>query len=555
MKQRVSRLNKNTHFLGVFMLECIYYMKRVLSIFSSTHTVGQASLIIAFFTLISQCLALIRDVLFARVVGVGPTLDIYFSAFRVPDMLYVVLSSFVVATVLVPLLYEKEKESKESEQQFIKTVLLGLLISTIFLTSLTWLLVPVFAHLLVPPESVAATSEYVSVTRLLLLSPLLLTISAFFGSINQKTHTFLSFAISPVVYNLGIIFGIIYLYPHMGTHGLVAGVLVGCLMHVAVQFLGAQAYAKHSFAPRIRTDLSQLKKLIQFSFPRSAALFLAQAQMFILVGTIAYVGVGSVSSFFFAYNMQSVFLSLIGATISVALFSTLTRAHAEENFEGYHMTLSQGIQTIIFFSLPVTVLGILLAPDLAHLVFGAATAESMGMTYVVPTLFAIALISVTFQSLSLLFARAHYATKNSSIPLIAQIIPTLMFGILYVYSQYVDVSGNVNFLMLATGVFSIAAFIQSVVLYATLPRHSVQEKALKNELTKIMSGAFVGMIIILVVNMAISKTFILSSFFAILLKSVGITICFIVPYLWVLQKLESGEFQKIKHAITTRFKS
>ena len=59
-----------------------------------------------------------------------------------------------------------------------------------------------------------------------------------------------------------------------------------------------------------------------------------------MVGSIAYVGSGSVSAFFFAYNLQSVFLSLIGATISVASFSTLTKAFADQDFEEYHKSLS-----------------------------------------------------------------------------------------------------------------------------------------------------------------------------------------------------------------------
>lgn len=528
-------------------------MRWLQSLFSRTHQGGKAAIILAFFTLVSQVLALLRDVLLARTVGVGDTLDLYFSAFRVPDMLYVVLSSFVAATVLVPLLYEKEREGGDSEQEFIGSILQSLLVVSILLVSLVWMLVPYLAQVLLPNTSESLVSEYIHITRILLLSPLLLTISAFFGSINQKTHTYFSFAISPVVYNLGILFGIVFLYPHMGVQGLVLGVVLGCVMHVLVQFLGAARYTKGVLRGNRGAELKHLSRLAKFSLPRSAALFFGQVQMFVLVGSIAYVGSGSVSAFFFAYNLQSVFLSLIGATISVASFSTLTKAFADQDFEGYHVSLSQGIRTILFFSLPVTVLGIILSPEIARIVFGFS-AEHQTSAQIVPLLFAATIVSISFQSLSLLLARAHYAAKNSAIPLFAQILPTVLFGLLYVYGTYSNVNGSTWFLVFGAILFSVAAMLQCIILYTSLSPSLLQRKALSPELKKIFTAALVGMIIVLVVNTAISKTFILSSFFAILAKSIGITICFVIPYIWVLQKLESKEFLQIKHAITTRFK-
>lgn len=518
-----------------------------------THVGGKASLIIAFFTLVSQVLALFRDVLLARTVGVGPTLDLYFSAFRVPDMLYVILSSFVAATVLVPLLYEKEKEGGDVERRFVESILYTLLVVGVVLVSLVWLLVPVFAQALIPSGGSIDASQYISVTRLLLLSPLLLTISAFFGSINQKTHTYFSFAISPVVYNLGIIFGITVLYPYIGIHGLIAGVLFGCALHVLVQFLGAHRHIGGIYSAKPRIVFKDIMKLARFALPRSAALFFAQMQMFVLVGSIAYVGTGAVSAFFFAYNLQSVFLSLIGASISVTAFSTLTKAYADQNFEGYHVSLAKGIRTIVFLSLPVSVLGIFLSSELSHLVFGFTKHREVGMASSVPTLFGVAILSIGAQSLALLLARAHYAAKNSRIPLIAQILPTLMFVCVYVYTRYVSVAQNVSFIYIVMAVFSVAAFIQCTLLYLTLPSHSVRKSVLDEEVTKIAVAGMAGILIIFLVNIGISKTFILSSFFAILAKSIGITISFLIPYYIVLKKLRSEELSQIEHTIRAKF--
>jgi hypothetical protein len=77
--------------------------------------------------------------------------------------------------------------------------------------------------------------ELIKLTRVLLLSPVFLGFSNLLASITQINRRFFIYAISPVVYNLGIIFGIVFLYPVMGLSGLGAGVVIGAFLHFAIQ--------------------------------------------------------------------------------------------------------------------------------------------------------------------------------------------------------------------------------------------------------------------------------------------------------------------------------
>ena len=82
----------------------------------------EAAYLLAFFTLLSQVLALVRDRMFAHYFGAGPTLDIYYAAFRIPDLIFASVASIVSVSVLVPFLIDRLDKDKAAGKQFIDTV-------------------------------------------------------------------------------------------------------------------------------------------------------------------------------------------------------------------------------------------------------------------------------------------------------------------------------------------------------------------------------------------------------------------------------------------------
>lgn len=517
-------------------------MKRIFSLLSKQHVGAKASIILAFFTLLSQILALVRDMTLARMVGVGTNLDIYFSAFRIPDMIYVILSSLVAATVLVPLLHHEEKKGKSYEYVFVQSVMSFVFLMGVVIIGLVYVLLPYIASSAMPGLSIGDTNTYIHVSRILLLSPALLTLSALFASINQKIGAYISFGITGVVYNLGIILGTIFLYPNFGVEGLVMGVVIGCVLHLLSQIIGAKDYLKHlSLFPR-KISFAFVKELAVFAFPRSAALFFAQLQMFLLVGFLSYAGIGAVSSFYFAYNLQSVFLSLIGASISVAVFSTLSRSIVLEEYETYQHTLRSGIQTILFLSVPATAISLLLSQNIVDIAYGSRAHTSELSNYI-PLLFSIAVASILFQSLGLLFARAHYAARSSRVPLIAQIVPSVLFVVYGLLVQNNLVMGD-EVLVAGMIVFALGAIVQFCILAVTLPHRKGASLYNVREISHFILGGIIASGLSYVVNIYISKTFILYSFFAILTKSVCITLLFIAIYSIYLLLVRSEEYLK-----------
>src|SRR3989344_904842 len=184
----------------------------------------EAAYLLGFFAITSQLLGLFRDRLLAHFFGAGVTLDLYYAAFRIPDFLFITMASLVSASVLIPFLNEKFKHSFAAGKEFVSAIFSVFGIGMLIAAALAFILMPRLTPLLFPGfKSPELLAELIMLSRILLLSPLLLGLSNFFGSITQLNNRFFIYAFSPILYNFGIIFGIIFLVPKMGIFGVVGG--------------------------------------------------------------------------------------------------------------------------------------------------------------------------------------------------------------------------------------------------------------------------------------------------------------------------------------------
>ena len=104
------------------------------------------------------------------------------------------------------------------------------------LTLIALLLAPYFMRLVTPGFSAPDRDLTVALTRIMLLSPILLGLSGIFSAVVQSFQRFLAYAMAPVLYNLGIIAGVFFFVPIWGLPGLAIGVVLGAFLHFALQF-------------------------------------------------------------------------------------------------------------------------------------------------------------------------------------------------------------------------------------------------------------------------------------------------------------------------------
>ena len=218
-------------------------MEKILRIFTKeSGSISQAALFLGSFTLLSQILALFRDRSIAHFIGPSPSLDAYYAAFRVPDLIFISVASLASITVIIPFLTGKMQGDQvtDSARKFLNdvfTVFLGLMI---FTALLAFLFMPKLVLLISPGLASFYQAKVILLSRIMLLSPILLGLSNLFGAVTQLFRKFFIYSISPVFYNVGIIIGILFFYPIFGITGLAFGVVLGALLHFAIQIFAVR---------------------------------------------------------------------------------------------------------------------------------------------------------------------------------------------------------------------------------------------------------------------------------------------------------------------------
>ncbi|HCP08889.1 MAG TPA: murein biosynthesis integral membrane protein MurJ, partial [Candidatus Moranbacteria bacterium] len=196
-------------------------------------SVTAAAFIITVAGLASRTLGLLRDRFLASTFGAGDTLDVYYAAFRIPDLIYNLLILGALSAAFIPVFTGLiSKDQKEDAWKAAN----GILNLSIFFIIIVSLILAVFAPYLmkvITPGFPAEKMEMVvSFTRIMFLSPLFLGISGIFGGILTSYKRFLIYSIAPILYNLGIIFGVLVLVRFMGPIGLAWGVVLGAFLHM-----------------------------------------------------------------------------------------------------------------------------------------------------------------------------------------------------------------------------------------------------------------------------------------------------------------------------------
>lgn len=384
----------------------------------------QAAFLLALSALASQLLALLRDRLLASTFGAGRTLDLYYTAFRIPDLVYVTIASFVSVTILIPILTRLVNKKEESSRLLseVSTVFVCVMITVSFVL---WIGMPTLSRFIAPGFSDDDLATLILLSRLMLLSPLLLGLSNIVGSVTQVHKRFFLYALAPVLYNVGIIIGILFLYPFFGTSGLAMGVVIGAIAHVLIQLPALSAQHIHlSWRFPSGRSWEKIWSIVSVSIPRTITLAAHQLALAGLFALASFLGAGAIAIFNLAWNLQSVPLSLFGVSYSVAAFPTLSRLAAKGDRDNFILYIRNTTRHLIFWSLPTAALIIVLRAHLVRVIYGAGEFDWVA-TRLTAAALALFVISLVAQNLVLLFVRGYYAVGKTRTPLIVNSLSSL----------------------------------------------------------------------------------------------------------------------------------
>ena len=453
-------------------------VRRVLGIvYREIRGLHQAAYVLALFTLGSQLLALVRDRMLAHQFGADASLDVYYAAFRIPDLLYVLFASTLSVYVLIPFVTRYQNgENVAAGARLLSQVFSIFLIAYSIVALIAIVFAPVYAPILFP--GIEDMETLVTMLRILLLQPLFLGVSSLFGVVTQLGHRFVLYAVSPLIYNIGIIFGVVALYPFMGLAGLGFGVVLGAFGHMAIQL---PFILKSPLPIGFTTSFSfrELTEVLLVSIPRALTLSLNQLVLLVIASFASLMAVGSVSVFQFAYNLHSVPLAVIGVSYSVAAFPVLSQLYAEREYGKFRMHITTALRHIIFWSVPAIVLIVVLRAQIVRVVLGSG-AFDWEDTRLTAAVLAVLVLALVAHAVNLLVIRVFYAAGYTKVPFYITlggaalaIGATLFFGSVYATDPEIAATlasamrlsdvGGTEVLVLALG-YTLAVIVESIVI-------------------------------------------------------------------------------------------
>ncbi|HEY0948196.1 MAG TPA: lipid II flippase MurJ [Candidatus Paceibacterota bacterium] len=423
------------------------------SITAPVRGLHQAAYVLAGLTLASQALALLRDRIFAHSFGASDVLDLYYAAFKVPDLVFALVASLVSAYVLIPRIAGgKREESKRLISQTASfLVIAGGMLCAVLAIHARPILFALF------PDAIASADAdgFVLLAQILLIQPILLGLSGIATSVTQVKRRFVLFALSPVLYNLGIIAGTVFLYPLYGLPGIGIGVVAGALAHLVIHI--PVLAAEHMLPQLTFPSPGVLWEVMRDSVPRSLALAMGSVTALILTILAARTGEGSIAVLSLALNLQAVPLSLIAASYATAAFPVLSETMESKRYDAFKATLSAAARHIVFWSAILSVLILVMRAHIVRIVLGTG-AFDWDATRLTAAILALLIVGLMAQGLVLLASRAFYAAKKSWNPLLIQVAGLV-----------VSVAGALGLLSLATTFPGIRYFIEALLRVEDVP--------------------------------------------------------------------------------------
>ena len=416
-----------------------------------------AALLVALSSLASRFLGIFRDRILGGEFGLGDTLDIYYAAFRIPDLVFNLLVLGALSAGFIPIFTGLLKKKKQA-WQLANNVLNILGLSLIILSGLSIIFAPYLMKLVVPgfsPEKQALTA---SLARIMFLSPMFLGISSVFGGILQSFKRFFVYSLSPIMYNIGIILGALYLAPLWGIYGLAWGVVFGALMHMLIQ-LPLVVKLGFRYMPKIEFRNKEVRRIGIMMIPRTMSLAISQINLLVITVIASTLASGSLAVFNFANNLQFFPIGIFGISFAVAAFPTLSAIASDK--KKLVNSFSSTIRQILFFIVPATVLLLTLRAQIIRVLFGTGQFDWQDTILTIDTLGFFSL-SLFAQAIIPLLVRMFYARHNSKTPFFIGFVSVAVNVLLSLW-----LAGKLGVAGLALA-FSIASILNFIMLWIVL---------------------------------------------------------------------------------------
>ena len=510
----------------------------------------------------AKLISLLQTLIIAQVFGVGSELDAYVAANRIPELIVILISGGALTHAFIPIFGGfLAKDENETAWKLASHLINTIFSLALVLSAAVFLLAPWLVQNIVAPGFDSQTAQNtVAMMRILLLSTIIFSVSGIFSGILNSHQHFLLPALAPIMFDIGILIGVLFLLPSFGVHGIAWGAVLGAAMHFSIQVPGLFRY-KMRWTLDLGLRDPQLWRVIRLMLPRIGGLGVFSLNFLVMNNIASRLGVGSVSALDWGWRLMQIPQTLIGTAMGIVIFPTLAALSEVDDLDGKRGAMSGALRFILISSIPSGIALIVLGrPLISLLERGAFDSSASALVYSTLSMFTLGLI---VHSALEVIARSFYADKDTLTPLFAALGGALInftFAIIFSEVALVDGAtflnavvesspylvlqreiGNVSGLALAN---SLGVMFEVLTLLVILRRRwqGVQENALARTLLKTLIASLIMAAVIIAVDMIwtgiMADGSLLNTLARLALESVlGLIVFLIVAFLLKMQEL------------------
>ena len=377
----------------------------------------RSGIIVAFFTLISRIFGLIRELFIASLFGSTSLADSVNVAFKLPNLFRRIFGEGALSTVFIPIFNEKIEQSNAAARKFTGEIFTLLLLATILLVLLMMALMEPLMYVIAPgfhhiPEKFNLT---ILLCRITIPYLVFISVTALFGGILNSVGKFAAFAFVPVLLNIVVIIGTLFMQQQIqpsiaiSISIVLAGVLQVMFMYYCLK------RANLLFPLLFNYQDKAVKKFLINMGPATISSGVQQLNLFISQSIASFIP-GAVSILSYADRIYQFPLSIIGVTFGTILLPELSKIYKTNDMELAFKIQNKAIKGSILLSLPAMIGIIILSHPIIHIIYerGAFTAEDTTKTATAISAFALGLPAFV---LTKILTPIFYANHDTKTPL------------------------------------------------------------------------------------------------------------------------------------------
>ena len=367
----------------------------------------------------SYLMGLLRDRIFARTFGAGAELDAYNAAFVLPELLLDVLVEAGLAAPFIPIFLKLRSQGDGREgDRFARTILTAAVTVMGIAAVVLFVAAEATTSLIAPGFAGEQRELYVSLFRVMLITPILFAASLTLGQVLLAEQRFFWYGLAPLLYNAGIILGTVA-FTGLGIFGPAIGAVIGAVLHLASRFVGLRpSRFRIGLGGSFRTPW--VREFVRLMLPKMVSHPVEPMTFLFFTSVATTLAAGSVTAVSFARNFQSVPVSVIGVAFALAAFPELSNAHATSDRRGFLRVLRSNLVSISLITAAAAIVLAVVGELAIRVLLGGGRFDAADVALTASVLAAFA-ISIPFESLTHLLSRAIYATRHTLLQVLASL--------------------------------------------------------------------------------------------------------------------------------------